>query len=225
MEMDKFDLVLDVVEHPDKYSSVELEDFLRDREFRELYEAHCILSIIESYRKSPLPGDIDDEWKRFKRSKRSRFSLLPFFGNRVAVVVTIVSASLMAVAAIGFGLKHTVLSDRITTSEKTTVEQAQMVGDSIHYAEVDMSEDSINVDALELSQGGNVVFVNETLEKIIGDIAYVNGVDVKFKNPGKRSLRLYFQWNTEESMSDIVRQLNNFEQISITCEGNTIIVE
>ena len=41
MKMDKYDLVLDIIAHPEKYTSEELNEIMADGETREIYNLLC----------------------------------------------------------------------------------------------------------------------------------------------------------------------------------------
>lgn len=44
-------------------------------------------------------------------------------------------------------------------------------------------------------------------------------------NDSANELRLYFRWDKELPLDEIVGQLNNFEQINITLSDRTLIIE
>ena len=73
--MDKYDLVLDIIEHSENYTSEQLAELLAEPETREIYNLLCKTdSAIEAYRTI----DVDAEWEDFaqKRGRRPRLSYL-----------------------------------------------------------------------------------------------------------------------------------------------------
>ena len=70
-----------------------------------------------------------------------------------------------------------------------------------------------------------IVFDNEPLETIISGIALHYGYEVLFRDVDSKSLRLYFRWNQELPVEEIVEKLNNFEQIHIAIEDKNIIID
>ncbi|MBD5177378.1 MAG: DUF4974 domain-containing protein [Bacteroidales bacterium] len=56
-------------------------------------------------------------------------------------------------------------------------------------------------------------------------IASNYGLEVKFINPEKSTLRLYYKFDNSRPVEHIIDQLNTFEQINISIEDNTLIVE
>ena len=66
--MDKYDLVLDIIEHPEKYTSDQLAEILSEPETREIYTLLCKTeSAIKDYEKP----NVSTEWKRFSNSINS----------------------------------------------------------------------------------------------------------------------------------------------------------
>ena len=58
--------------------------------------------------------------------------------------------------------------------------------------------------------------------KQIGDFY---GYKTEFNSENVRSLRLYFKWNQASTIQEIVESLNNFEQIHLTIEVETIKID
>lgn len=57
--MDKYELVLDIVEHPEKYTSEQLAEIMSDPETREIYNQFCKT---ESAIDANEEVDVDAEW-------------------------------------------------------------------------------------------------------------------------------------------------------------------
>ena len=70
-----------------------------------------------------------------------------------------------------------------------------------------------------------VVFDNLPLDSILSQIAKHYSYNVSFCSDKSKSLRLFFTWNMQDSIQTVVEKLNLFEQIHITLNEQTIIVE
>ena len=70
-----------------------------------------------------------------------------------------------------------------------------------------------------------VMFEDESLEKIVREIAEAYGVEVRFDNIDAASLHLYYKFNPLLPLDEIVEQLNTFEQINIARQDNLLIVD
>ena len=75
MDSQKWDLLLDLLEHPEKYSETQKDELLGDEEVNELYQ-HLIeirqsLDFAKSKEKMKLPS-IDAEWEKLKEEKQQK---------------------------------------------------------------------------------------------------------------------------------------------------------
>ncbi len=59
--MDKIDRLFDAVEHPERYSSVEIKEMLKDPEVKEVFD---LLDKTKSSLQAVEIPDIEDEWKK-----------------------------------------------------------------------------------------------------------------------------------------------------------------
>ena len=71
-----------------------------------------------------------------------------------------------------------------------------------------------------------ITFENATLSEIVNQIAVYYHVKADFRKAEVSRLRLYFQWNQHESLSETLDALNSFERFSIKqADDGTLIVE
>ena len=217
--MDKTDRLLDAMNNPEKYSSAEIEEMLQDTETKE------IIDLLDKTKSSlqPIPTpDIDVEWNKFKgRSHYNRKSpvlrLSAFFSSKVAVSVTIAIISITAVAAIiGIGVSTLNNKENITSAKEVT-EEIEVIENQIDS--IQATSDS------PLQSFETAIFDNEPLEVIMKQLGDFFGYKINFKNDNTKSLRLYFRWNQASTIQEIVESLNNFEQIHLSIERETIIID
>ena len=217
--MDKTERILDAIANPEKYSSADIEEILQDADAKE------ILDLLDKTKSSLQPistPDIDDEWIKFKNknlNKRKSVFLRfqPFFSGKIAASVTIAIISITAVAAIvGISVSSLNHKENIPSGKEVTATK-----EAITY-----QEDSIKASSDSPTQSfETVIFDNEPLEVIMKQIGAFYGYQIEFKNDYAKSLRLYFRWNQTSTINEIVESLNNFEQIHLTIEGETIKID
>ena len=217
--MDKIDRLLDAIANPDLYTEKDLEEMLADPETREVYD---LLATTQSALTPVSAPDIDAEWESFKEShpaaqRHSTFSLRNLTGRHIAASIAIGVVSLAAVAAVvGAGVGY--LRDRnvetSSTSIAATTEENIAAGDTVVVAVEEHGE------APE-----TIIFDNEPLAAIAIRIAEYYGCKVEFSAEAPESLRLYFRWNQDQSLDEVVGSLNNFEQIHIAVKDNTLIID
>jgi len=47
----------------------------------------------------------------------------------------------------------------------------------------------------------------------------------EIRNPQATGIRLYFNWNRQCSATQVVSQLNQFDNIHLTLDGNSLVLE
>lgn len=212
--MDKYDLVLDIIEHPENYTSEQLAELLAEPETREIYNLLCKTdSAIEAYRTI----DVDAEWEDFaqKRRHRPRLSYL-WRGSRAASIAAIVGSSVVAVAA---GIAVTVAV--VTHKPEPVAKEATVVSTGMPTA----TEAIVTPTDTARTASEPVMFENEPLEAIMKEVAAAYGVEVKFNNREVASLHLYYKLDTSLPLNEVVEQLNTFEQINIRQNGNILNID
>ncbi len=220
LEMDKIDRLLDAMEHPERYSTQEIDAMLSDPETKETFD--LLDKTKSSLQTLPAP-DVNAEWERFERSRRHApkqrpLRLLSLISRNIAASIAIGIASLTAVAAIvSVGIYH-MESERsgsdllVSKTAATDVAVAR--------------EDTITpLDAGSTAAAEIIVFDDETLESMMHCIAAYYGYSMVFGADAPRSLRLHYRWNQDLPVEDVVESLNNFEQITITIKGKTIEID
>lgn len=215
--MDKYDLVLDIVEHPDKYTTQQLTEILSDPEARETYNLLCKTdSAIEC---NNCNIDVDAEWERFTAERaghRSRFFM--WAGNRAASIAAIICTSIAAMAA---GIAVTVSVMESGKEPVADIEEAPLA----ETPEKIVIADTIAtpLDTIPAT-AASIMFEDVPLEVVMKEIAKAYNVEVKFTNKKTASLRLYYRLNTTLSLDEIISQLNTFGHIDIRRNDNTIII-
>lgn len=219
LDMDKIDRLLDAIEHPEHYSSVEIEALLQDSEVKEAFD---LLDKTKSSLQSISAPDVEGEWKRFVANHSDdksshRFKFRSMFTRKVAASIAIGIISLTAVVAIvGIGIHYLdrMDPDPIISMVETDANEGISPTDSIMILEETAPAST-----------ETVIFDNETFETMISEIAEYYGYEVIYETDKSKPLRLYFRWNQALPIEDIVESLNNFEQIHLTIENKTIKID
>ncbi len=211
--MDKYDLVLDIIEHPEKYTSEQLAEIMSEPETRKIYNLLCKT---ESAIKDSKKPDVSTEWEKFSSSKlvhhRRVFSWLD---SRAASIAAIVGTSIAAVAA---GIAVTV---SVMDYKSEPIAEDLAVAPSVIAVSTDTittKYDTVNVSSTP------VMFENVPLEKIMKEVAKAYGIEVKFNSVNAASLHLYYKFDPSLTLNEVIEQLNTFEQINIRRNGNTLTI-
>lgn len=236
VDYQKWDLLLDLLEHPEKYSETQKDELLGDEEVNELYqqlvETRQSLDFAKSKEKMKMPS-IDAEWEKLKEEKQQKeemsqnaetqqtaklFSLWSPMRNVAAV------AAVLVVSGITFAAIHLVTRSH-QASDKNNTELVASRKDSIQQvsapqkSNIEEKTDSASLAQLPL------VYENAELQNILTPIAGHFHLQVTYQNESARHIRLFLQLEKNMSLDDIIELLNHFEKVNIRHEGQTLIVE
>lgn len=212
--MDKYELVLDIIEHPHNYTLQELEKIMEDPETREIYTLLCkVDSTIETNREI----DSDEEWKAF--SKKAGFLRHRLFmrGSRAASIIAIICTSIVAMA-VGIAVTVAVIDNKPEAHVSDKVEKVTSpIADTAPRTEVPTIS--------KTSENTSILFENEPLSAIMKNISAAYGVEVVFNNEEVASLHLYYKFDPTLTLDEVIAQLNTFESINIKHVGNYLIID
>lgn len=217
---DSIEQLLNALEHPENYSDAEVEQLLTDPEAREVYE----MLRKTAGASAPVPEiNIDEEWQRFetKQTKRRRATLrcIPFVASRNTAAVVIALVGTLAVVAATIGVTHYFNTNKGISHTEQSEPQKQTAIVNSNVASTDTIPDETT------PPSKTILFKGDDFETILADIAKYYGVSVRFNQDSTKSLQLYFEWNQALPLGEIVDQLNNFEQISITLSNKVLTVK
>ena len=236
MDSQKWDMLLDLLEHPEKYSETLKDELLGDEEVNELYqqliEIRQSLDFAKSKEEMKLPS-IDAEWEKLKEEKQQKeemsqdaetqqtaksFSLWSPM-RKVAAVAAVLVVSGITFAAIHLVTRSHQASDNSNTelvsSRKDSIQQVS----APQKSNIEEKTDSASLAQLPL------VYENAELQNILTPIAGYFHLQVTYQNESARHIRLFLQLEKNMSLDDIIELMNHFEKVNIRHEGQTLIVE
>lgn len=206
--MNKTDLLLQMMEQPQRYTAEEWQEILSDEECRELYSLMSkTQSAISAARADEVVTDdmIDAEWQQLS-TVQPHYSLYKI----AAMLVGILMLSGVAYAAIHI-LSH------IREDLQSPTHNTQML-DSYHPA---LSTDTTKTDTIPPEPK---LYDDVPLGDIFNDLSNYYQVKVVFQNEDASRLRLFYQWKPEYTLEKIVEMLNNFNWIQIQAEDDTLFI-
>lgn len=215
--MDKFEKILDIIDHQEKYSEEEIREILQDEECRKLYQT---MVEVDSALESPSPIiNVDEEWEKFSQKHQLQEVSHPITSWRKLAASI---ASFVLISGIAFAAIHTYI--------KRSQEPTQVTADT--HLEVIKSDSAKQVAAKDSlthpkpeKPAIHKTFENVAFEQMISEIASYYDLQVKFENNEDKTLRLYYEWNSHSSIENIVKELNQFENVNIELQQNELIVK
>lgn len=225
--MDKFEKILDIIDHQEKYSDEEIREILQDEECRKLYQT---MMEVDSALENPSPIiNIDEEWEKFSQEHQLQEEATQNAAQEAASH-PITSWRKLAASIAGFVLISGIAFAAIHTYIKRSQEPTQVTADT--HPEVINSDSAKQVAAKDSlihpkpeKPAIHKTFENVAFEQMISEIASYYDLQVKFENNEDKTLRLYYEWNSHSSIENIVKELNQFENVNIELQQNELIVK
>ena len=225
--MDKFEKILDIIDHQEKYSDEEIREILQDEECRKLYQT---MMEVDSALESPSPIiNVDEEWEKFSQEHHLQEEATQNAAQEAASH-PITSWRKLAASIAGFVLISGIAFAAIHTYIKRSQEPTQVTADT--HPEVIKSDSAKQVAAKDSlthpkpeKPAIHKTFENVAFEQMISEIASYYDLQVKFENNEDKTLRLYYEWNSHSSIENIVKELNQFENVNIELQQNELIVK
>ena len=225
--MDKFEKILDIIDHQEKYSDEEIREILQDEECRKLYQT---MMEVDSALENPSPIiNVDEEWEKFSQEHQLQEEATQNAAQEAASH-PITSWRKLAASIAGFVLISGIAFAAIHTYIKRSQETTQVTADT--HPEVIKSDSAKQVAAKDSLTHPkpekptiHKTFENVAFEQMISEIASYYDLQVKFENNEDKTLRLYYEWNSHSSIENIVKELNQFENVNIELQQNELIVK
>lgn len=225
--MDKFEKILDIIDHQEKYSDEEIREILQDEECRKLYQT---MMEVDSALETPSPIiNVDEEWEKFSQEHQLQEEATQNAAQEAASH-PITSWRKLAASIAGFVLISGIAFAAIHTYIKRSQEPTQITADT--HPEVIKSDSAKQVAAKDSQTHSkpekpaiHKTFENVAFEQMISEIASYYDLQVKFENNEDKTLRLYYEWNSHSSIENIVKELNQFENVNIELQQNELIVK
>lgn len=225
--MDKFEKILDIIDHQEKYSDEEIREILQDEECRKLYQT---MMEVDSALENPSPIiNVDEEWEKFSQKHQLQEEATQNAAQEAASH-PITSWRKLTASIAGFVLISGIAFAAIHTYIKRSQEPTQVTADT--HPEVINSDSAKQVAAKDSlthpkpeKPAIHKTFENVAFEQMISEIASYYDLQVKFENNEDKTLRLYYEWNSHSSIENIVKELNQFENVNIELQQNKLIVK
>lgn len=215
--MDKFEKILDIIDHQEKYSDEEIHEILQDEECRKLYQT---MVEVDSALESPSPIiNVDEEWGKFSQKHQLQEVSHPITSwRKLAASIAV----FVLISGIAFAAIHTYIKRSQETTQVTADTHPEVIkSDS---AKQIAATDSLTHPKPE-KPAIHKTFENVAFEQMISEIASYYDLQVKFENNEDKTLRLYYEWNSHSSIENIVKELNQFENVNIELQQNELIVK
>ena len=212
--MDKIEQLIAMMEKPDRYSQEEWQQVLSDKDCREYYRLMCDTSAaLHDHR--PDEAETEEALQRFEKRYMSDRRHITLWRQLAAVFVGLMLISGLAFAAITM-VRHRQQAPRkelavAPTKAQTTATTKTTVRDTVKTQPQEAD--------------GMKQFINMPVANIVNEIASYYNLKAEIRNTQAANIRLYFNWNRQCSAAQVVSQLNQFDNIHLTIDGSSLVLE
>lgn len=195
--MDKIERIIDMTEHPERYTEDELRQLLiDDDEGNRIYKTLSELNVA---------FNMDSGMRLSQKTKKYHF-----INKAAAAIIAICLISGITYAAVVLIQRPSVPAKIEATAPSISPSPATPVSDVPAY-----------------STKGPVVktYEDTPLSAIVADIARAYSKLQAYRTQKADSLRLYFRLDTRRGLEKNIEELNTFENINIEIKGDTLVVD
>ena len=203
--MDKLEILLDMTEHPDRYTEEQMQELLADEDVRKHYQMMVWLRESQDPSRSSLK-------EREKRPSPTS----PLKGEAFSLPLRVVRMGRYAAAFVGAvvmaGLLFAAMRPFFNIHNEERTDTLAQVTRSLPLGEGQ-------------GDGSALRFDNAPLDSILTVVAQHYGKVVLFRNEEVRTMRLIMTWQPADSLGEFIGRLNMFEGLQLTLQADTLIVE
>lgn len=194
--MDKTERIIDLVEHPDRYTEDDIEQLLNDEDSRRLYQ-----TVMETREAFILENALSPNTHHLSPLRQ----------------IAAVFIGLLLVSGIALAAVNIVRSNKLAAPKPQTEQVAeQQRGSAPKDTATEKSAAKPRI---------HKTFENVTLETMLSEMADYYGLSVSYADTGAKVLRLYYEWDSQKPVEQVVKDLNQFENVNLTLRDKTITVE
>lgn len=215
---DKINKIVELTEHPERFTEEQVNELLRDEECRMLYSTLADAGRAMSERHTVSDDVVDAEWKKFAAKyfgddadnvSGCTSCRLPDGGGKVRIVP--LWRSKIAAACAGFIIVSGVSLAMVIYGGSLRNDNPPSAAGTTVVATVNKAPDI-------------VVYENSRLDSIMTDVSVHYGVTTEYENDNLRALRFHLKWDRNRALSDLIEVVNEFDGINIYVEDKRVMV-
>lgn len=197
---EKLTRLLEMQEHPERYTEEEIRQLMADEECRQLYEQ--MVRATDAMFEEKQFDTVECGTLNTQRSKLFKIA---------AIFIGVLLFSGITYAAIHY------VRNSISEQPPSQVENVGSAADS------QLSDSQLAPqDSTQLKP---VVFEDAELVTILKEVAAYYHYETVYKRDDAKHIRLYFTWDKSMPVEEIVEMFNKFERIHITLKDTQMVIE
>ena len=198
--------LLEMQEHPERYTEEEIRQLMADEECRQLYEQ--MVKATDAL----LSEKVIVKSEKFAAGQVG-FSLFTFHSSLKKLAAAFIGLLMLS------GIAYAAVRIAKSTNRTEVVEELQ--SETVEPRVSTSPQQTLPADSIPQPR----VFENTPLDKMVTEIAsYYNKV-VDIQNGQAHELRLYYKWDPSVPLESVVEDLNHFDRVSLAIEDDKLIVK
>ena len=202
---EKLQRLLEMQEHPERYTEEEIRQLMADEECRQLYELMV---------RATDALFADNEKSNASNHPALRAPLLLRRGKRYLVAASIIGVLMLSgIAYAAIHIISNVGGDMKSQTQQTQVSSQQPQRPNPAKEEI--------TDSIPQTR----IFENVPLDEMVSELALYYNKVADIQNAQAHDLRLYYKWERKDKIEDVVDDLNHFDHVNLVLEDDKLIVK
>jgi ferric-dicitrate binding protein FerR (iron transport regulator) len=195
---EKLQRLLEMQEHPERYTEEEIRQLMTDEECRQLYEQMVrATDVIFSEKVTAKETTAIAPQRRWIQVAAAFIGVLMLSG--------IAYAAIHIISNVGVNMKSQPQETQILSQQPQRPTQSiEKITDSIPQTRI---------------------FENVPLDEVASELALYYNKVVDIQNAQAHDLRLYYKWERKDELESIVSDLNHFDHVNLVLEDDKLIVK
>ena len=215
---EKIHQLLEMLDNPDAYTEQEIRDIINhDKDTREIYRLMVEAKRSSRHRQDNKSVDVNAAWKRFVENEEFATTQQTRQSYSVFQKIAASFIGMLLISGIAFAAIQ-IVNNFVGGEIKSPTHETRISNPRQEIVTADtLANDTVTVQP--------VIYDNIPLEKMLPEIAAYYDTEVIFANDEVRQLRFRFVWNPQQSIEQVIRDLNQFERLTVTLKDNQITIQ
>ena len=206
---EKLQRLLEMQDHPERYTEEEIRQQMADEECRQLYE-----QMVRGADAVFAEAEVADATKGSSDHPVLRTTFLLRRGKKYFVAANIIGVLMLS--GIAYAAIHII--SNVGMNMKSQPQETQVLSQQPQRPTQSIEEITDSIPQTR-------IFENVPLDEVASELALYYDKVVDIQNAQAHDLRLYYKWERKDELESIVSDLNHFDHVNLVLEDDKLIVK
>ncbi len=206
---EKLQRLLEMQDHPERYTEEEIRQQMADEECRQLYE-----QMVRGADAVFAEAEVADATNGSSAPPVLRTTFLLRRGKKYLVAANIIGVLMLS--GIAYAAIHII--SNVGVNMKSQPQETQVLSQQPQRPTQSIEEITDSIPQTR-------IFENVPLDEVASELALYYNKVVDIQNAQAHDLRLYYKWERKDELESIVRDLNHFDHVNLVLEDDKLIVK